>query len=126
MSKIVNGYPIGNIDENTIIKSNNFDYSQKPLKIGYFGIFTDNVRDPSNYLKYVHNFYNLPFEHHWYTNHESKKFLTNVDSSQVHNIYDLVNRQRALEIMLEEMHILLSVGNFNKYQLPSKVIEYIS
>jgi len=28
--------------------------------------------------------------------------------------------------MLEEMHILLSIGNFNKYQIPSKVIEYIS
>ena len=28
--------------------------------------------------------------------------------------------------MLEEMHIILSIGNFNKYQLPSKVIEYIS
>jgi hypothetical protein len=28
--------------------------------------------------------------------------------------------------MLEEMHVLLSIGNFNKYQLPSKVIEYVS
>ena len=126
VSKVVNGYPVGNIDQNFINKSNNFDYSQKPLKIGYFGIFTDNVRDPSNYLKFLHNFYNSPYEHHWYTNHESRKFLTNVDSNQVHNIYDLVNRERALVIMLEEMHILLSVGNLNKYQLPSKVIEYIS
>ena len=24
------------------------------------------------------------------------------------------------------MHVLLSIGNFNKYQMPSKVIEYIS
>jgi len=126
MSKIVTGHPVGKIDQKTIIKSNNFDYSQKPLKIGYFGIFTDKVRDPSNYLKFIHNFYNMPYEHHWYINHESKKFLTQVDINQVHNIYDLVNRDRALKIMLEEMHILLSIGNFNKYQIPSKVIEYIS
>ena len=28
--------------------------------------------------------------------------------------------------MVSKMHILLSIGNFNKYQMPSKVIEYIS
>ena len=125
-SKIVNGYPVGNIDKNALLKSKNYDYSHKPLKIGYFGIFTDKIRDPSNYLKSVHNFYNTEYEHYWYTNNESKKILKKVDINQVHNIYDLVNRERAIEIMLEEMHVLLSIGNFNKYQLPSKVIEYVS
>ena len=28
--------------------------------------------------------------------------------------------------MVSKMHVLLSIGNFNKYQMPSKVIEYIS
>ena len=50
-SKVVNGYPIGLIDKNSLSKSINYNYSQKPLKIGYFGIFTDRVRDPENYLK---------------------------------------------------------------------------
>ena len=125
-SKIINGYPIGRIDKNLLSKSINYNYSQKPLKIGYFGIFTDKVRDPENYLKFVHNFYNYKFEHFWYTNQESKKFLNKIDINQIHNIYDLVSRDKAIKIMLEDMHILLSIGNFNKYQLPSKVIEYIS
>ena len=125
-SKVVNGYPIGIIDKNSLSKSRNYNYSQKPLKIGYFGIFTDRVRDPENYLKLVHNFYSDKFEHFWYTNQESKKFLNKISINQIHNIYDLVSRDKATKIMLEEMHILLSIGNFNKYQLPSKVIEYIS
>jgi len=125
-SKIVNGYPIGRIDKNLLSKSINYNYSQKPLKIGYFGIFTDKVRDPENYLKFVHNFYSYKFEHFWYTNQESKKFLNKINNNQIHNIYDLVSRDKAIKIMLEDMHILLSIGNFNKYQLPSKVIEYIS
>ena len=125
-SKVVNGYPIGIIDKNSLSKSINYNYSQKPLKIGYFGIFTDRVRDPENYLKLVHNFYSYKFEHFWYTNQESKKFLNKISINQIHNIYDLVSRDKATKIMLEEMHILLSIGNFNKYQLPSKVIEYIS
>ena len=125
-SKVVNGYPIGLIDKNSLSKSINYNYSQKPLKIGYFGIFTDRVRDPENYLKLVHNFYSYKFEHFWYTNQESKKFLNKISINQIHNIYDLVSRDKATKIMLEEMHILLSIGNFNKYQLPSKVIEYIS
>ena len=125
-SKIINGYPIGRIDKNLLSKSINYNYSQKPLKIGYFGIFTDKVRDPENYLKLVHNFYSDKFEHFWYTNQESKKFLNKISINQIHNVYDLVSRDKATKIMLEEMHILLSIGNFNKYQLPSKVIEYIS
>ena len=28
--------------------------------------------------------------------------------------------------MVNEIHILLSIGNLNKYQMPSKVIEYLS
>ena len=125
-SKIINGYPIGSLDRNLLLKSQNYNYSQKPLKIGYFGIFTDSVRDPRNYLKFVNNFYDCEFEHHWYINHESKKFLNPVDNKQIHKIYDLLPRDKAIEIMVKEMHILLSIGNFNKYQLPSKVIEYIS
>ena len=31
-----------------------------------------------------------------------------------------------MKLWLNKMHILLSIGNFNKYQMPSKVIEYIS
>ena len=35
-------------------------------------------------------------------------------------------RKDAIEIMIKKIHILLSIGNLNKYQMPSKVIEYLS
>ena len=37
-----------------------------------------------------------------------------------------MTREEALEVMVEKMHILLSIGNLNKYQMPSKVVEYLS
>jgi hypothetical protein len=125
-SKIINGYPVGKIDNNIILESKKFNYSQNPIKIGFFGIFTAGVRDPSNYLQFISNNYAFEHEHHWYINQESKKFLNKLDKTQIHNIHDIVPRETALEVMVKEMHFLLSIGNFNKYQLPSKVIEYIS
>ena len=41
-------------------------------------------------------------------------------------IRDRVSRDEALEIMGTSFHCLLSIGNLNPSQLPSKVIEYIS
>ena len=38
----------------------------------------------------------------------------------------MVSRDEALEIMGTSFHCLLSIGNLNPSQLPSKVIEYIS
>ena len=38
----------------------------------------------------------------------------------------MVTRNEALEKMVDSLHCLLSIGNLNPAQLPSKVIEYIS
>ena len=38
----------------------------------------------------------------------------------------MIPREDALKQMVNNFHILLSIGNKNTYQLPSKVIEYIS
>ena len=38
----------------------------------------------------------------------------------------MVSREEALEKMVSSFHCLLSIGNLNPSQLPSKVIEYIS
>ena len=39
---------------------------------------------------------------------------------------DILPRELALEVMVDKLHVLLSIGNFNKYQMPSKVVEYLS
>ena len=49
-SKLAIGHPISIINPHFIESSNKFKYTDLPIKIGYFGIFTDGVRDPYNYL----------------------------------------------------------------------------
>jgi len=39
---------------------------------------------------------------------------------------DIVPRQEALNKMADSIHCLLSIGNLNPNQLPSKIIEYLS
>ena len=46
--------------------------------------------------------------------------------TSLHKFIDIVPRDEAIKIMVNEIHILLSIGNLNKYQMPSKVIEYLS
>jgi dimeric dUTPase (all-alpha-NTP-PPase superfamily) len=41
-------------------------------------------------------------------------------------LFDMVTRNEALEKMVTSLHCLLSIGNLNPSQLPSKIIEYIS
>ena len=41
-------------------------------------------------------------------------------------LFDMVTRNEALEKMVTSLHCLLSIGNLNPAQLPSKIIEYIS
>ncbi len=47
-------------------------------------------------------------------------------NNKQHTFKNLVPRTEAIDLMINKMHILLSIGNKNTYQLPSKVIEYIS
>ena len=125
-SKIVIGYPIAEVSEKIIKKSDNFNYKNMPLRIGYFGAFTNSVREPSNYINNIANSFNEEVEHVWYTNEESRKHFTSIINISSHKFSDIVSREEALEVMVEKMHILLSIGNLNKYQMPSKVVEYLS
>ena len=45
---------------------------------------------------------------------------------KLNKFFDMVTRNEALEKMVNSLHCLLSIGNLNPSQLPSKVIEYIS
>ena len=125
-TKIVIGYPIALLNENRINNSLNFNYEDTPLKIGYFGAFTKSVREPNNYIISIANFLDDDIKHEWYINKESKKYFTSIKNISSHQFLDILPREIALEVMVSKMHVLLSIGNFNKYQMPSKIVEYIS
>lgn len=122
--KIVIGNPISAFNKNIFQSSKTYNYKIEPIKIAYFGIMTKGVRSPDEVLKY---FQNLDYVFHWYTNLDSKNMIlqNNIDQNK-HLFFDMVSRDEALEIMGASFHCLLSVGNLNPAQLPSKVIEYIS
>ncbi len=125
-SKIVIGYPIALVSEENLAIAKSFNYTDFPIKVGYFGAFTRSVREPSNYLKNIGNLMNEDTEHIWYINEESKKYFASMKKTSQHKFIDIVPRDEAIKIMVNEIHILLSIGNLNKYQMPSKVIEYLS
>ena len=125
-SKIVIGYPIALVSEENLSIAKSFNYTDSPIKVGYFGAFTKSVREPSNYLKNIGNLMNDDTEHIWYINEESKKYFASMKKTSQHKFIDIVPRDEAIKIMVNEIHILLSIGNQNKYQMPSKVIEYLS
>ncbi len=125
-SKIVIGYPIASVNEQYLNIANNYNYKVTPIKIGYFGAFTKSVREPNNYINNIVNPLFEDVEHKWYVNQESKKYFASIKKTSLHKFIDIVPRKEALKIMVNEIHILLSIGNLNKYQMPSKVIEYLS
>ena len=123
-NKILIGNPISSFNENIFLQSKNYDYSSLPIIIGYFGILTKGVRSPDETIKF---FKNSDILFNWYTNQDSKNMLTqnNFDLSN-HKFFEIIDRDEALNKMSSSMHCLLSIGNLNSLQLPSKVIEYIS
>ena len=125
-SKIVIGYPIASVNEQNLNIASNYNYKVTPIKIGYFGAFTKSVREPNNYINNIVNPFFEDVEHKWYINQEYKKYFASIKKTSLHKFIDIVQRKEALKIMVNEIHILLSIGNLNKYQMPSKVIEYLS
>tara|TARA_B100000927_G_scaffold3405_1_gene2695 strand:+ start:368 stop:1591 length:1224 start_codon:yes stop_codon:yes gene_type:complete len=125
-SKIVIGYPIALLNKDIIKNSLSFNYENTPLKIGYFGAFTKSVREPNNYLINIANSLSDNIKHEWYINEESKKYFSSIKDISSHQFFDILPRELALELMVDKIHILLSIGNFNKFQMPSKVVEYLS
>ena len=102
-----------------------YDYSSKPLIFGYFVILTKGVRSSENVLNYLEGLDNLKFK--WFTNPDSKiEISKHIDDKENHEFLNMVSRNDALKIMSDSIHCLLSIGNKNPSQLPSKVIEYIS
>jgi len=122
--KVTIGNPISSFSQELFQKSISFNYETKPIMIGYFGVLTKGVRSPEEVLKF---FSKTEFELHWYTNPDSIEMIKqNKIDLKYNKFFDMVTRNEALEKMVNSLHCLLSIGNLNPSQLPSKVIEYIS
>ena len=118
------GNPISNFKEEIYSASLHYNYNLLPKKFGYFGVFTKGVRSPKNFMKFFKDTKNIEF--HWYVNDDSKNEIT-THSKEVDSIFHpIVKREEALKLMASSFHCLISIGNLNTTQIPSKVIEYIS
>jgi len=118
------GNPISNFKEELFSRSLEYNYNSLPIKFGYFGVFTKGVRSPKNFMQYFKNIEDIQI--HWYVNDDSKNEII-IHNNDLDSIFhSLVSRDEALKLMSDSFHCLVSIGNLNSTQLPSKVIEYIS
>ena len=117
--------PISNFDKDLFNNALSYDYSSRPIKISYFGIFTQGVRSPDSFLELVKK--NNELEFSWYVNEDSKKIIKSCDiNDDKHIFYSQVSREEAQKLMVNSTHCLLSIGNKNPNQIPSKVVEYLA
>ena len=118
------GNPISSFNEELFSRSLEYNYNSLPIKFGYFGVFTKGVRSPKNFMRYFKNTEDIQL--HWYVNDDSKNEII-INNNNLDSIFhSIVSRDEALKLMADSFHCLVSIGNLNSTQLPSKVIEYIS
>ena len=118
------GNPISEFKDEIFSSSIKYDYKLNPIKFGYFGVFTKGVRSPKNFINHFEGIENIQF--HWYVNEDSKNEITKYSNNSTSFFHSLISREEALKRMADSVHCLLSIGNLNTTQIPSKVIEYIS
>ena len=124
-NKLIVANPISNFDKDLFNNALSYDYSTRPIKISYFGIFTKGVRSPNSFLELVKK--NNEFVFSWYVNEDSEKTIKSCDiNDDKHSFYSHVPREEAQQLMVNSAHCLLSIGNKNPNQIPSKVIEYLA
>ena len=124
-NKLIVANPISNFDKDLFNNALSYDYLTRPIKISYFGIFTKGVRSPNSFLELVKK--NNEFVFSWYVNEDSEKTIKSCDiNDDKHSFYSHVPREEAQQLMVNSAHCLLSIGNKNPNQIPSKVIEYLA
>jgi hypothetical protein len=83
------------------------------------------VRSPNSFLELVKK--NNEMEFSWYVNEDSEKIIKSCDINiDKHSFYSQVSREEAQKLMVNSAHCLLSIGNKNPNQIPSKVVEYLA
>ena len=118
------GNPISNFKKEIFSSSLGYNYNLLPTKFGYFGVFTNGVRSPKNFMKFFIDTKDIEF--HWYVNDDSKNEIARHSNKLDSIFHSIVEREDALKLMANSFHCLVSIGNLNTTQIPSKVIEYIS
>ena len=117
------------VDESALIHSRT---ENDPIKLGYFGTFYRNVRDPDVLIHGINlltkNWSQAKIEIHLYG--DIKSLFLNQIQSQIHServrLISHTNVPRSEVICaMKEMDILLSVGNKSRNQIPSKVVDYV-
>ncbi len=105
-SKAFVANPISKFDDKIYNKSLNYDYSSKPIKFGYFGIFTQGVRSPKNFLKTLKDVNDI--EIFWYVNDDSREQIksNNLMISNSH-FKNIVPREEAINLMADSYSLLL-------------------
>jgi len=107
----------------TRVKSSQSDH--KTLRLVYVGTLYSGIRHPQkmlDMLKAVRDLSNSDFEVHFFGP------VNDVDVSKMANSYiyfhGKINHDDALQFMLDA-DILINIGNFTQFQLPSKLVEYV-
>ena len=97
--KLIVANPISNFDNDLFKSALSYDYSSKPIKISYFGIFTKGVRSPNSFLELVKK--NNEMEFSWYVNEDSDKIIKSCDLNiDKHSFYSQVSREEAQKLMV--------------------------
>ena len=66
-------------------------------------------------------------EFSWYVNEDSEKIIKSSDLNiDKHSFYSQGSREEAQKLMVNSSHCLLSIGNKNPNQIPSKGVEYLA
>lgn len=110
------------------------NHTQSVIRLGYFGSFFKNIREPRPMLEFWVQFlekqpeYKSRLELHFYGNIFENFLQDFIDlpSLQSHVfIHGLLSKEKA-EQEMQRMDFLLNVGNATTFQLPSKSVDYLA
>jgi glycosyltransferase involved in cell wall biosynthesis len=107
------------------VSNNNAKNNPSRYKIGYFGSFFQNIREPKNFLEFLKKLsenQRNQLEIHFFGD-IFPEFMESIDAEPLIKRHGLLSRNTVLDAM-HEMDFLLNFGNATDFQLPSKSVDY--
>lgn len=124
------------VNKNIFIPSK-FDYSQrnkftdKHIKLVFLGTLSEDVRSPKNLLllfdRLVNEYASVKFELNFYGDFSKSLIRFNEHPKLLNSsifLNDFIDKS-LVDNVIKEADVLINIGNNNKYQEPSKLIEYM-